>query len=169
MSDTATDEATGGCTDEVDNAAGGQDHVDPGTEMEYEGVPPVSGKHWGQWPEITARVYEADERPELGELVHSQEHGWTIVWYADGVATRATLPRPPMLSMRPERRRSSSCRGPPTTAMPSPTEPQVAMTHWGGGDDAQEYRQYCASVSADAVLAFTERRPYTDSHEPDAP
>lgn len=170
---TATDEATGGCADEVTNSAGGADHVDNGTEMSYEGVPPVSGAHWSQWPDITPQVYQAEERPELGELVHSQEHGWTIVWYDESLADDDAA----MADLQAASDAVNDADAVKVVFVPwtsddgdaFPDNAQIAITHWTGGDDALEIRQFCSGVSADAILAFSERNPYTDSNEPNAP
>ncbi len=53
-------------------------HVDPGSEIEYENVPPTSGTHYGgQWE--NAGFFE-EPRP-YGTLVHSIEHGAVVVYY----------------------------------------------------------------------------------------
>ena len=164
VSGTATDEAQGGCADEVTNAAGGADHVDNGTEMYYAGVPPVSGSHWGQWPDITPQVYEADERPELGELVHSQEHGWTIVWYDESLADDDAA----MADLQSASDAVNDAGAVKVVFVPwtaddgdaFPDDAQIAITHWSGADDDErEVRQFCATVNADAIIAFSERRP----------
>ncbi len=166
--DTAS--ADGQCDDEQANKTGSHDHVEPGTEMEYTGVPPVSGLHWAEAPDIGKRLYLADERPELGELVHSQEHGWTIVWYDDSIpADDAALTD---AAQGVDDADSTKVVFMPWTAddgQSFPDRAHIAITHWGTADDGTEYRQFCRSPSAAAVLAFSERHPYTDSPEPDAP
>lgn len=170
---TGTDEALGGCADEVTNGAGGSDHVDNGTDMAYEGVPPVSGSHWAQWPDITPQVFEADERPSLGELVHSLEHGWTIVWYDEALADDDAA----MAAIQGASDEVNDAGAVKVVFVPwgsddgdaFPDDAQVAITHWTGPDDEREVRQFCAEANADAIVAFTERWPYTDSREPNAP
>lgn len=170
---TATEESQGGCQDQVNNAAATADHEDPGTDMNYEGVPPASGIHWGEWEDLTVRVYAADERPDMGELVHSQEHGWTFVWYDETIAGDETA----MAAVDDAAAAVEESGQIKVAFMPwteddgdaFPDGMHVAMTHWSGGDDETEYRQYCASADGDAVLAFASRNPYTDSREPDAP
>lgn len=55
----------------------GAEHVPRGTEIAYETMPPTSGPHYDQ----TASAGFYSERPPLGELVHSLEHGAVIIYY----------------------------------------------------------------------------------------
>lgn len=55
----------------------GNEHVNPGTEVEYETMPPTSGPHYSSTTE--AGFYE--ETPPLGELIHSLEHGAVVIYY----------------------------------------------------------------------------------------
>lgn len=54
----------------------GRDHKE-GTKLEYQFNPPTSGDHFASW--ITKGFY--DEPRADGYLVHSQEHGYIIIWY----------------------------------------------------------------------------------------
>jgi hypothetical protein len=54
-------------------------HVQAGTDIEYEYMPPSGGPHYNDW--VTGGYYEAGKSPPLGELVHSLEHGAVVVWY----------------------------------------------------------------------------------------
>jgi hypothetical protein len=162
--------ATGPCSDVTSARAGGHAHVDPGTEMEYEGVPPVSGNHWGNWEDLTVKpVFTAEERPDVGQLVHSQEHGWTIVWYDDTVDPAA---------LEDVAAEVADAGAPKVSFMPwtdsdggaFPEDAHVAITHWGYEEDpGEEYRQFCTAADAAAILAFAERYPVDDSREPTAP
>ncbi|MDO8619636.1 MAG: DUF3105 domain-containing protein [Candidatus Daviesbacteria bacterium] len=55
----------------------GRNHVDEGSKVDYKFNPPTSGDHYASW--ITKGFYE-DPRAD-GNLVHSMEHGYIIVWY----------------------------------------------------------------------------------------
>jgi len=59
----------------------GQDrqHVTPGTDIDYEHMPPSGGPHYEDW--VTGGYYGPGESPPLGESVHSLEHGAVVVWY----------------------------------------------------------------------------------------
>ncbi len=75
--------------------------------------------------------------------MHSQEHGWTIVWYDEPVADESTFP----------------------------DGTHVAVTHWTATatKDGTEWRQFCATANTAAVSAFKRRHPSTDAHEPFGP
>jgi uncharacterized protein DUF3105 len=171
---TGTDASQGGCADEESNAAASSGkHVEQGTTMDYSGVPPVSGKHWAQWPDIKKTLYAADERPELGQLVHSQEHGWTIVWYDDSIAgDDAAMSDLQSVAAQVDDADLNKVVIVPWTSDDGDAFPDgmhVAFTHWGDDDDGTEWRQFCAEPSADAIAAFVERHPSSESFEPDAP
>jgi len=55
----------------------GNNHVQEGADIDYERVPPLSGTHYGSTTD--AGFYE--DRPALGSLVHTLEHGAVIVYY----------------------------------------------------------------------------------------
>ena len=68
-------------------ANGNNNHIDPGTQIPYPEAPPAFGPHWGnylQGSEIR-NFYTVDDRPEVERMVHSLEHGHTILWYDDTV------------------------------------------------------------------------------------
>ena len=73
------------CSDVQTSDTGSTDsvgkHVPDGTVEKYATVPPSYGPHWSQ-PAYPAReFYTARDRPEMEQLVHNLEHGYTIVWY----------------------------------------------------------------------------------------
>lgn len=55
----------------------GRNHVDPGTQVDYSTNPPTSGPHYGDWTD--PGFYE--ETPAAGNLVHSLEHGYVVIYY----------------------------------------------------------------------------------------
>ena len=68
------------------SAEGSQDHVEVGTPMTYPDSPPAFGQHWNMWDSMERKLYTTSDRPELGELVHNLEHGFTILWYDETIA-----------------------------------------------------------------------------------
>ncbi len=58
----------------------GREHKPEGTKIEYKFNPPTSGDHYPSW--VSKGFYE-EPRPD-GNLVHSQEHGYIIIWYDCG-------------------------------------------------------------------------------------
>ena len=62
----------------------GTQHVDRGTELTYEHMPPTSGPHYADW--ATGGYYDDETAPPLGEVVHALEHGAIVVYYdPDGI------------------------------------------------------------------------------------
>jgi hypothetical protein len=55
----------------------GVEHVEPGTEVDYERVPPTSGTHYDTT--VSPGFYESEQ--SLGALVHNLEHGHVVVYY----------------------------------------------------------------------------------------
>ena len=63
----------------------GNEHVDKiFTAADYDSNPPTSGPHYPQWADDG--IYAAGEVPQLGELVHTLEHGRIDVQYAPGTS-----------------------------------------------------------------------------------
>lgn len=58
----------------------GREHVQPGTDIQYNQTPPLSGTHYAEWS--GGGFYE--EPQAYGNLVHSLEHGAVVVYYAPG-------------------------------------------------------------------------------------
>ena len=181
-----TSTASAGCQDVVAKAAeGNNDHRPEGEKILYPDSPPASGPHWDnflQGAEIR-KFYTADDRPPLERLVHSLEHGWTILWYDETVAED---------SAQLDEVRSLARAFPSTTdyhdkfmavpwteedgnGEPFPDDAHVALTHWsmggthGNPEGQHGVWQYCSQVSGEAVADFMADYPYTDSPEPNAP
>lgn len=55
----------------------GRDHLDEGSKTEYKSNPPTSGNHYASW--ISKGFYDTPRSD--GNLVHSLEHGYVIIWY----------------------------------------------------------------------------------------
>lgn len=105
--------------------------------------------------------------------MHSQEHGWTFVWYDESVADDEQ-------AMREVRQVADEIEGLAKTAMVPwtrqegsafPNGTHVALTHWTATATkaGTESRQFCAVADAAAVSAFTQRHLYFDAHEPSGP
>ncbi|QYJ04401.1 DUF3105 domain-containing protein [Nocardioides panacisoli] len=73
------------CEDRITESQEGNTHVDQGQQVQYQTAPPATGDHWNVRNvapvPITQRFYDVDDRPELEQLVHNSEHGYTILWY----------------------------------------------------------------------------------------
>lgn len=59
------------------------DHVDPGTDLQYEQLPPVGGPHYAGT--VNAGFYEQSQA--MGDVVHTLEHGAVVVYYDPATVT----------------------------------------------------------------------------------
>jgi len=164
-------------------ASGTQQHVEEGTPLGYTDAPPAFGQHYYQPAEMERKLYTADDRPELGTLVHNLEHGYTILWYDDTVADDSDQ-LDELRGIADKLKGTSSGRN-KFIAVPwlssdedgkkFPDGQHIAFTHWSvGGVDAapgtkqQGVWQYCSEVSGEALNDFMLKYPYMDSPEPTA-
>jgi hypothetical protein len=166
------------CQDvEKKDATGGGDHVDPGTDITYETTPPSFGTHYNIWADIERKFYTAADRPDVGELVHNLEHGYTILWYDEAVADDEAMledVRAIAAQFTDDSNFRSKFKAVPWTSEDGDSFPEgqhVAFTHWsvgGDGDPSGEQfgvSQFCSAPSGAALEQFMLDYPYTDSPE----
>ncbi len=176
--------AEAGCQDvETREAAGTSDHRQTGERILYEDTPPAFGPHWGNYlqPTEVRKFYTADDRPNVEQLVHSLEHGWTILWYDETIGDDDTA----VDDLRTIAGKFPDIEDPaqkviiaPWTAEDGgegfPGDTHLAFTHWsmgGTNGNAEGQRgvwQYCGQVSGGAVADFMGDYPSSDSPEPAA-
>lgn len=162
-------------------ATGEQQHVEPGTPIQYEDAPPAFGQHYNVWDTIDRKLYTTTDRPDVGELVHNLEHGYTILWYDKTVADSDSMMddlRGIASKFDDNANYRNKFKAVPWTSEDGeafPGKQHVAMTHWsvgGEGATAAEKQvgvfQYCSAPSGEALGEFMKKYPYTDSPEPDA-
>lgn len=160
-------------------ADGGQDHVEPGTPLEYEDSPPAFGQHYNVWDGIERKLYTTTDRPDVGELIHNLEHGYTVLWYDQTVADDPEMMddlRGIASKMSDNSNLRNKFKAVPWTSQDGPAFPDgqhVAITHWsagGAGETAPEKQkgvfQYCSAPSGAALEDFMAKYPYLDSPEP---
>lgn len=161
-------------------AVGQQDHVPVGTPLEFEDAPPAFGRHYERWARMDRTFYTSD-RPELGELVHNLEHGFTILWYDETIAAddeQLDLVRGIAAKFDDNTDLRNKFKAVPWTEEdgdPFPEGQHVALTHWsvgGTGNLDPEAQvgvwQYCSEPSGAALDRFMKDYPYSDSPEPNA-
>ena len=167
--------AAAGCDPVVTDATSGSSvHVGPGTnaadktKVDYKMVPPTSGEHYAQPAYPSRAFYTASDRPQLEELVHNLEHGYSIVWYTDAL---------PKAQQDELRKISDLVRADKSSAGKFivsqwdssrgafPAGKNVAISHWGAKNG---YRQLCGQVSGEQIKTFMKAHPWTDSPEPNA-
>lgn len=168
------------CTEPVaKKAEGSADHRPEGQPPIYKDAPPATGAHYPTWAPMTRKFYTADERPELGYLVHNLEHGYNILWYDETIAGDETkLAAVEAIAKKfPGTDFENKFIAAPWTSEDGSAFPDgahVALTHWSMGDTngnpegQQGITQYCQDVSGEVVADFVEDYPYTDSPEPGA-
>lgn len=162
-------------------ADGNQDHVEPGTPVNYPDAPPAFGSHWSVWDSMDRKLYTTTDRPDLGELVHNLEHGFTILWYDETIADspeKMDELRGIASKLQGTTNLRDKFKAVPWTSKDGKAFPKgqhVAFTHWsvggaGGSDPSKQVGvwQYCSSVSGAGLETFMEDYPYMDSPEPNA-
>jgi Protein of unknown function (DUF3105) len=170
------------CQDvEETTATGGGDHVEPGTDITYEDSPPAFGTHYDIWADIERKFYTAEDRPDVGELVHNLEHGYTILWYDETIADNEAMlddVRGIASKFTDDSNFRNKFKAVPWTSEDGDSFPDgqhVAFTHWGIGADGDPQgeqfgiSQFCAEPSGEALEQFMLDYPYTDSPEGNVP
>ena len=155
------------------DATGSGDHIDPPTKIPYPDAPPASGPHWGnflQGSEIR-NLYTTGDRPEIERLVHSLEHGHTILWYDDTVTPGSDAYKDiEAISQKfDEGDKFMAAPWQASDGKPFPSGRHVALTHWTGGEDQKGVTQYCAAPSGAVVEKFMDDFPANNAPEPDSP
>ena len=163
--------ASAGCSaPTTDPTTGGADHKPDGTVIKYAQVPPSSGSHWAA-PAFPARAFYTErDRPEMEQLVHNLEHGYTVLWYDDTIKGDQLDD----LKSIAESARADENVGPNQKFIVSawddaygdfPQGKHIGLSHWGA---EQGHRQLCGKVSGEVVASFIKKFPASDAPEPNA-
>jgi len=162
------------------DAKGSGEHRDESEQITYDDAPPAFGPHWnvgGFAPvPIDDRFYTKDSRPELEQLVHNLEHGFTILWYDETAADDASMlgeikAIADKLDYSDTNNRLSFIAAPWTSddGKDFPDGEHIAFTHWSadqGSDKSEGVWQYCTKPSGEALETFMKDYPYYDAPEP---
>lgn len=152
------------------SARGSGQHLPIGTKIPYPDAPPAFGPHWPNFlsgPEIRT-LYTPADRPPLERLVHSLEHGHTLLWYDDTI-TPGSAPYTAIQAVADKLGTSSYFMAVPWTkadGKPFPSGRHIALTHWTGPQRQQGVTQYCGGVSGAVVKSFLDAYPPMDAPEP---
>jgi hypothetical protein len=169
-----------GCTDvKTNKATGNADHREVGSKLPYTDSPPANGPHYPTWAPIGRKFYTAQDRPELGYLVHNLEHGYNILWYDQTVAddkdqVAAVEAIADKFTGNDFENKFIAAPWTSEDGDPFPDGAHVALTHWSMGGthghpkEQLGITQYCQAPSGEAVATFVEDYPFTDSPEPNA-
>ena len=166
-------EASAGCAPiQKKNAEGNQQHVQPPTPIKYDDAPPAFGKHWGNFL-TTSEIrpfYTVSDRPELERLVHSLEHGHTIIWYDDSI-TKGSSDYKALEQIGTKLGTDEYVMVAPWTKKDGaafPAGKHIALTHWTGPKNQQGIWEYCTKASGSVARTFTDDYPKDNAPEPGA-
>jgi hypothetical protein len=153
-----------------------QNHIPEGTPISYPDSPPAFGDHRPQAAAFGRPFYTADDRPEVAQLVHNEEHGYVIAWYDETAAKNKD--EMDNLEAIAKKYQSDNQRfiAAPWTAEDGPGFPDgkhIALTRWSAdaknpGDESKQRGnwQYCGSVSGSVVSDFFDTWTNAESPEP---
>lgn len=174
LSEIGASEAAAGCdeilTKPTDKT---QDHI-PSGPIQYADAPPSFGKHRPVSAGFERKFYAVGDRPEVAQLVHNLEHGYTILWYDQTVAEDEDQ----IDAIRAITDKYDDVRfiAAPWTASDGGELPEgkhVALTRWTADadnpSDQDKQRgnwQYCESTSGAVVSDFVKKWPNEESPEP---
>ncbi len=182
LGDLGASASSAGCREPVtQDADGAGDHVAPGTDIDYPDSPPAFGTHYAAPQPMTRKFYTADDRPDVGTLVHNLEHGFTVLWYDETIAedkaqlaaVRAITDKYPATSGLEDKFMAAPWTSGDGDGFPDGAH--VALTHWTSGgtngnpDKPTGVWQYCNGVSGQAVKGFVADYPFTDAPEGNVP
>jgi hypothetical protein len=174
VSDLGVKAAAASCDKPTDDPAGAaQQHEPDGTDIKYTVSPPSSGPHYAVWASFDKKFYSTQDRPAVGNLVHNMEHGYTILWYNEATANNAdqvALIEKISKSKLPDASNGFFIAAPfkASDGAAWPAGKNIAFTHWSAGAEGAAFghRQFCSSISGEALAQFMEKYPAMDAQEP---
>jgi len=188
LSDIGVGADAAGCQDVVTKPAeGSSEHIDPPTPIPYADAPPAFGPHRPQPADFARKFYTVEDRPEVAELVHNLEHGYTILWYDQSVADDAAqlqtvedlagkfdVGAVEDIDDQAEYNANKFVAAPWTNADgPFPDDKNVVLTRWTADpvnpseqSSQKGVRQPCSAVSGAVISSFMQTYPARSSPEP---
>jgi hypothetical protein len=156
------------------DANGSGQHINPPKKISYDQAPPAFGPHWPnylQGSELRS-FYTDSDRPEIERLVHSLEHGHTILWYDDTVKPGSAAYKDIQAiaaKFNPETDKFMAAPWHSSDGGSFPSGKHVAFTHWTGPNDQKGETQYCKAPSGAELSSFMKDYPASSAPEPAAP
>lgn len=140
-----------------------QTHVPAPTPITYNDAPPAFGPH-RPTPAPFGRPFYTSDRPEIAELVHNEEHGFTIAWYDDtAAADKDQMTALKQIAQKYQDAKQKFIAAPwhSSDGDSFPDGKHIALTRWSADKDkpTDESKQrgnweYCGSVSGEAISEF---------------
>ncbi|MBV9830343.1 MAG: DUF3105 domain-containing protein [Marmoricola sp.] len=160
--------------EQTKDAKGSGQHLPIGQSIPYPDAPPAFGPHWGnylQGSEIRT-FYTTSDRPPLERLVHSLEHGHTILWYDDTIKAGSSDYKA-IQQIGDRLGLDSYFIAAPWTSSDEngkafPSGKHVALTHWTGPSAQKGVTEYCGKPSGAVIGDFVKKYPKTVAPEPGA-
>lgn len=151
-----------GCTPVTnDETTGVNDHVPPGTTVDYATVPPSSGQHWDAPLPPGRKFYGPEDEAPVEQLVHNLEHGYVVVWYRKDIAPKQLEALQNLSERMPKERPKFVVAQWDDKYGEFPRRKNVAISVWG-------HRQLCFKASGEAVNNFSDKYPPSVAPEPTA-
>jgi hypothetical protein len=147
-------------------------HVATGTKVSYPDNPPAFGQHWPNYLQTSEyrSFYTPADRPEVERMVHSLEHGHTLIWYDDTIKEGSQAYQDLQAIANKFNSSTTYVNIVPWLAADGgafPNGKHVALTHWTGPQDKQQgVWEYCSTPSGAVVNDFTKKYPSSDAPEP---
>lgn len=161
----------------LDRSGAKGNHVNIGDDIKYAYSPPAFGQHWPNYLQSSEyrSFYTAADRPDLHRMVHSLEHGHTLIWYDDTVKSGSADYKALQDIANKYNGTTTYVNVLPWTSSDNgggtfPAGKHIAITHWSDKNNDQEGRwQYCGKVSGAVIKDFVNTYPSSDSPEAGAP
>jgi hypothetical protein len=155
------------------DASGNGDHVTIGQKITYSQSPPSFGRHWANFLQgwEIRNFYTTADRPEIERMVHSLEHGHTILWYDADTMKPGTDAYQTVKAISGKFTGEQYFMAAPWSTSdggPFPSGMHIALTHWTGPDNQQGVTQYCGAPSGAVVKKFTDTYKPDNAPEPGA-
>lgn len=152
-----------------------REHIEAPQVITYADAPPSFGNHRGTAAPFGRPFYTAD-RPDVANLVHNMEHGYTIAWYDDTAAKdKNEMADLKAIAQKYQDANERFVAAPwhPSDGAPFPDGKHIALTRWSAdpndqGNNAKQRGnwQYCGSVSGAVISDFFDKWPNKESPEP---
>lgn len=167
------------CGPLIVNPVESSNHIDD-EPIDYPAGPPAAGDHRSRWAYFARNFYAVADRPEVAELVHNLEHGYSILWYDESIADDPALLREVGTLSKSydgaKRDPDTALIAAPWTAADGPAFPPnmtVALTHWYADPkdntrsraDERALTKYCTGLAPETVAAWMRTYPLSDSPE----